>query len=547
DGCHTCGMSEAGLYCELAPSLAVQRRMAVQRMDGPAPLRPVVGDGPSRGMPAHREPVPETSPCSLQCPLGICIPAYVGAIAAGEPERALKAVTLRAALPSVCSHICHRPCESACVHHERGAQPIAVNELKRYLTERLPSPSPQPQEAPKGPKVAVVGAGPAGLAAARELVRRGYAPTLFDSRERPGGMLEYAIPEHRLPREVLRRDIATVLADGVKFEGGTRLGEGLTLAGLRERGFGAVLLALGAQRATRPPIPGADAAHATDALSFLAEPPSLTGQRVVVVGGGDVAIDAARVSLRRGASSVTLVFPEAEAQMAAAEDTVQAARAEGVVLCAGRAAVEVRERGLVAGRVVGFRRGAEGAVGWDRVEGAEELPATLVIFATGQRPALEGIELPEGLVHPAGRLVGDDEGRTAVPWLFVAGDVATGASTVTAAMAAGVRAAYAIDELLVGGAPLRKPAAPPPRKPVHRPSSSKVGSGPRPVLTAEEALEEAQRCFLCGMCRNCNTCVELLGCPAIGREGSLGTPHILSEACSSCGACVQACPNGAIG
>jgi indolepyruvate ferredoxin oxidoreductase alpha subunit len=605
DKCHTCGMSEAGLYCELAPSLAVQRRMAAQRVDGPAPLALVTGSSPSRGMPAAREKVPETSPCSVECPIGICIPAYVGAIAAGEPERALQTVALRAALPSVCSHICHRPCEAACIHVESGGRPIAVNELKRYLTERHPAAAIAPREPPKGPTVAVVGAGPAGLAAARELVRRGYAPTLFDARPRPGGMLEYAIPEHRLPRSVLRGDIAAVLAEGVRFEGGARLGDGLSLAQLKDRGFGAVLLALGAQRATRPPIPGADSKHVTDALAFLAEPTSLSGHQVVVVGGGDVAVDAARVALRQGAASACLVFPEPEGHMAAARDSVQAARDDGVTLFPGHVVVQVNAQSVATGVVVGFKRGAEGKVSWDAVEAADELLATSVIFATGQRPALEGLDLPAGLAQPSGRLGADDFGRTAAPWLFACGDVATGPTNVTAAMASGARAAYAIDEFFLGHAPEKKPAAPPPRKhgagaampharsesagaysdadsgraqsagaesgrvrpvrgelggayPVHperRPQAEVEGriihrplsNSAAPALTHAEALAEAQRCFLCGMCRNCNTCVELLGCPAISRDGRDSRPHILDEACNVCGACVQACPNGAIG
>ena len=614
--CHTCGMSEAGLHCGLEPSVAVQRRMAVQRAGGPVALPAITGEGPSRGMVA-REKVPETSPCSLECPLGICIPAYVGAIAANEPERALQAVALRAALPSVCSHICHRPCESVCVLTESGGRSVAINELKRFLTERgQPGLSGRAVAAQRAGSVtvAVVGAGPAGLAAARELARRGYAPTLFDARARPGGMLEYAVPEYRLPRHVLRRDIDAVLAEGVKFEGGKRLGTDFSLADLRQRGFGAVLLALGAQRATRPAVPGAAAEHATDALAFLAAPPALKGERVVVVGGGDVAVDAARVAVRQGAESVTLIFPEPEAQMAAARDCVEGARAEGVALAAGQAVVEVRPGGVAAGRVVGFARGAEGAVRWDRVEDVREVAATRVIFATGQRPVLEGLDLPAGLIRGQERLAGDELGRTELPWLFVAGDAVTGPSTVTDAMAAGVLAAYAVDERLAADrASVRPPAVPPRRAGRAHPEKSgrsEAGlgsyeqgsresgldfarperksvvqgeesgfvagdermrlagrpermpltpsgvegrpgsSGPRQdspgrVLTQAEAVAEAQRCFLCGMCRNCNTCVELLGCPAITR-GDDGAPRILPESCTVCGACLQACPNGAI-
>jgi pyruvate/2-oxoacid:ferredoxin oxidoreductase beta subunit len=324
--CHTCGMLEAGLHCGIAPSLAAQRRVAAQRA--------------VHGMGRRGEPMPRTSPCSLECPVGICIPAYVGAISAGEPERAFAAVSLRAALPSVCSHVCHRPCEDACVRAADG-HAVAVNALKRYLTERhypvVESRRPKEDATP----VAVVGAGPAGLAAARELARRGYFPTLFDARERAGGMLEYAIPDYRLPREVLRRDVAAVFAEGVRFEGGRRLGKNLSLAELRQRGFPAIVLALGAARGSRPELPGASLPGTGEALEFLAAPPEVRGERVVVLGGGDVGIDVARTAIRGGAAGVTVVFPEPEGEMAAAPDAAASARAENVVFVPAAAVIAV--------------------------------------------------------------------------------------------------------------------------------------------------------------------------------------------------------------
>ena len=529
--CRTCGMSDAGLFCGLEPDPRVQRRVAVQRGDA----------GP---------PEPTTSPCSLECPLGICIPAYVGAIAAGEPERAFAAVALRAALPSVCSHVCHRPCEAACVR----ADPIQVNALKRYVTER-PRPAATPRPPPPGPRVAIVGAGPAGLAAARELVRRGYAPTLFDSHAEPGGMLRYAIPEHRLPRDVLKRDIDAVLAEGVAIEGGVRLGRDVTLSDLCQMGFAATLLALGAQQGSRLDIPGARWSGATDALTFLADSPALDGDRVVVLGGGDVAIDAARVAVRSGAGPVTLVFPEAEEQMAAAPDTVALARAEGIHLLAGRTALGIApsadgaSASVRLGCVEGFARTAEGGVRFDSVTPEREIEASRIIFATGQCTDLAGMDVPSGLTGHAGLLAADAYGRTSVAGLFVAGDVATGPSTVTAAMAAGVRAAWAIDVSLTdvspsGGHEVPGPSAPPPRPPLRR----HVSELPAAPLSEAQARAEAERCRLCGLCGLCTACTDLLGCPAIVRDGA--TPdaraQILATECTACGVCVQLCPNRAI-
>jgi len=523
--CHTCGMSEAGLYCELPASTRVQKRMAVQHT--PAALG---------------KDVPRTSPCSLECPLGICIPAYVGAIAAGEPDRALAAVELRAALPSVCSHICHRPCEQVCVHAEAGGESIAINALKRHLTERSPKP-PQPRPAPGGAKVAIVGAGPAGLAAARELVKRGYAPTLFDARERPGGMLEYAVPDYRLPRQVLRRDVETVLALGVAFEGGRRLGRDFTLESLRERGFEAVLLALGAQRGRRPSLPGADLHGVGDALAFLEQPPACPHERVLVVGGGDVGIDVARTAMRNGAASVTLAFPEPESEMTGARDTVLLATAEGVRLRSGVAVTALEGDGTIRraklAEARGFQRTAKG-VTFEVGAPAGTLEVDRVLFATGQQSELSGV--PAALARD-GWLAADVHGRTATPWLFAAGDVVSGPSTVTAAMAAGVRAAFGIDSHLAKGRAVAPCAAPPPRERraharAHRPDDLRV-------LDAAAARAEASRCLLCGLCANCETCVELLACPAIARDD--GMPRIVDELCVSCGACVDTCPNPAIG
>ncbi|MBI3183567.1 MAG: FAD-dependent oxidoreductase [Myxococcales bacterium] len=577
--CHTCGMIEAGLSCGLEPSVEVQRRVAEQRAAHPAP----------------ELAAPSISPCSLACPLGICVPAYVGAVAAGDPGRALQAVTLRAALPSVCSHLCHRPCEDSCVRAPPD-RPVAVNALKRYLTERhlsadrtcvgapprenppatprvdsartSPQKGDEPSFGPHGTTsdassragrparngsspastgVAVIGAGPAGLAAARELVRRGRAATIFDARQAAGGMLEHAVPEYRLPREVLRRDVASVLAEGVRFEPGVCLGRDVTLESLRRKGFQAILLALGAQRALGLSIPGAGLAGVQDALAFLSAPGRILGEHVVVLGGGDVAVDLARVALRGGAASAALAFPEPEGEMAAAPDAVAQARAEGVRLLPGRiaAALEGTDavRAVALSRVIGFERGG-GGVHWQRLEPAERLAVTRIFFAVGQRLDIEGLQLPSELVTSTGWLAADECGRTAWADVFAAGDAVSGPSTVTQAMAFAVRAAWAIDAFLAQGGHVSPPSAPPLRP---RPPRRVANGGPRgEPLDSLAAAAEASRCYLCGMCGNCRSCVELLGCPAIAR-GEDGRPRIIGESCNACGACVQACPSQAIG
>lgn len=525
--CHTCGMAEAGLHCGLEPSTASQWQLVRQRALHPA----------------SKVDVPRTSSCAVECPVGICIPAYVGAMAAGEPERALAAVRLRTALPSACAYVCHRPCETVCVRAAED-RPVAVNRIKRWLADHhLPEPGAG-KPAPAGPRIAIVGAGPAGLAAARDLVARGLAPVLLDARERPGGMLEWAVPEYRMPREALRRDIGLVLAEGVAFRGGVKLGRDMSLEGLREEGFAAVLLATGTPLAPRLPIPGADLPAAADALAFLAEDGRIDGADVVVVGGGDVAVDCARLALRRGARAALLVCPEPRDDMRAAPDAVLAALDEGARLLDGRAALAFDGRTLRIAAIRGFRR--EGLrVAWEGLGAAEAVSASRIVFATGLAADVASLGLPANLALSGGFIVADGHGRTAVPWLFAAGDVTLGPSTVTEALASGVRAAFAIHERLAAGAAVPPPAAPPrrPRPAVH------VHATPEPdvLRTADAARSEAARCFLCGLCGNCNSCVELHACPAIGRSGPGTVPFIDPVLCTSCGGCVQICPSGAIG
>jgi indolepyruvate ferredoxin oxidoreductase alpha subunit len=588
--CHTCGMAEAGLHCELPPTRKIQKQLAVQHLGlrrnevpvrgggalvstsavlpgnglGQHSARLMAPEGPSSAHPTRlATEIPRTSPCSLECPLGICIPAYIGAIAADEPERAFAAVELRAALPSVCSHICHRPCESSCVVAQAGEAPVAINALKRYLTERVErgaprfgnEASPSAHSASSAPaRVAIIGAGPAGLAAARELVRRGYAPTLFEARQRAGGMLEYAVPDYRLPRAVLRKEIDALVGSGMRLESGKRLGRDVSLDDLRKRGFKAVLLALGAQRGVRPKLEGVGWKGVGEALPFLESPPSCAGEAVLILGGGDVAIDVARTAMRLGASSARLVFPEPRAEMAAAPDAVALAMSEGVTLTPGSVALGfvADERGRVVsarlGTVIGFERvtalDGRSRARWGGTTSEATAVASRVVLATGQSSDLAGLDLPDSVVTPEGWLAADENGRTVVPWLFAAGDIVSGPSTVTAAMAAAVRSAWAIDTYLSEGTrEVAKPAAPPPRRRVsHSDRTSALLEGV--VLSRAEATVAAERCQLCGLCQNCNTCVEVLACPAITREG--GRPRVLKELCVSCEACVQTCPNGAL-
>ena len=549
--CRTCGRESRGLRCEQPVTEGWQRVLARARALWP--------------LDEH----PEQAPCSERCPLSLCIQGYVGHIAAGEYAEALGYIAGRVALPETVCRVCHRPCESSCVRSD-GA--VAINDLKRFVVQWAGSARPEllrPELEPaSGHRVAVVGAGPAGLAAASELAQRGHAVTLYDAATRPGGLLAHGIPAFRLPPDALKRDIDRILAMGVDFRGGQAFGAQLTAIGLLGEGFSAVCLALGAQRPHALAIEGAGAAgtpRLVSGLSWLTglnnragsgEPDaSIVNQRVVVIGGGNAAVDAARSALRLGAASVAIACLECRDAMPALPEEIDAAHTEGVVVHAAFRPASVAEGALVLESLD---------------DGAElRLAADLVIVAIGQRP--DGDALVAGLDGPnldgEGCLAVDPATcATADSRIFAAGDLTAGERTVTAAIASGQRAAWAMDRQLRGeGAANRRP--PPARATRPSPLPAVALLAPRARHAPQElslerrragfdevavafdeaaAQAEAARCLLCGRCGVCRSCIDLLGCPGFKVEGD-GQIAIEASLCSGCGVCAELCPSGAIG
>jgi len=578
--CRSCGREGCGMRCDLGPSEGHQRHMARSRA--------LERGGAERG--CERAPV---APCAERCPLGLCVQGYAGHIAAGQYERALELIMSRCPLPDSVCRVCHRPCEPVCVRGELD-EPVAINDLKRFVMDWAaahPAASyDPPREEPNGRAVAVVGAGPAGLAAAHELALRGYAVTLFDANDEPGGLLLTGIPGFRLPRAALRRDVARILALGATFRGGVQLGRELELSELLGDGFDAVFLAVGAQRALELALEDLDAGGAeseagaqrgaprvVDALAYLAAGDRAPrAERVVVVGGGNAALDAARSARRRGARSVVVAYRRGRDEMPALADEVAAAAPEGIELCTHLAAVALRrgdQAGLVCQRTEPGAPDASGRRAPRPVPGSETLiPADLVIAAVGQVPALD-FTAPNGRqLEPdrAGGLRVDPEtGRTSHPRVFAGGDLVPGARTVTDAIAAGQRAAWGIDRALRGASAAdRRPPPPRPadwpgagafrhavprrevRTPRARPTELDAAgrtSGFDEVvasLSEAQARTEAARCAVCGQCGNCRACIDLFGCPAFfEEEGRIGIDALL---CNSCGVCADFCPNQAI-
>jgi len=542
--CATCGRDAVGLRCDQCVTTAYEQQLvrsrAVQIRDATSPW-------------------PETAPCGDACPLSLCIQGYANHIAAGQYAEALGHIMVRTPLPESVCRVCDRPCERVCVRAGVD-ESVAINDLKRFVVEWAAAqsewPWQPPQEARTGHSVAVVGAGPAGLAAAWDLRLRGHDVVLFDAADRPGGILAHAIPEYRLPRAALERDIQRLLGFGVAFVGGMALGRDRSLTDLLDD-FEAIFLAVGLRRGRRLEIIGAEvdgAPSVIDAISYLerVRAGAEDGQHghVVVVGGGNAAVDAARTALRLGAESVSMACIEARAQMPALPEEIVAAEREGIAIHPALTPARLLPR----------------AIAFVPVDGGSEVrfKANRVIAAIGQEPDRAFLHGgPELVLGPDGTIDVDAEtGRTSHERIFAGGDIAGRKRTVTGAMARGLRAAWAIDRLLHGQPGRRLPPLLPrndfePRSPVltrhlsrrHPPElepRARAGAFVEVVgvFGEAEARAEAARCLICGNCGNCRSCVDLFGCPGLTIRGEKAV--IEPGLCTGCGVCAQLCANGAI-
>jgi NADPH-dependent glutamate synthase beta subunit-like oxidoreductase/Pyruvate/2-oxoacid:ferredoxin oxidoreductase delta subunit len=401
------------------------------------------------------------APCQEACPAGTDAGRYVGLIGQGRYDEAYAVAAEVNPFPSVCGWICTAPCEAAC---RRGVldEPIAIRTLKRFAAEHGTLPKVPAPSVKRAEKVAIVGGGPAGMAAAYYLARLGYPVTVMEAMPIPGGMMAIGIPEYRLPREVLQEEIRRILDLGVELRLDTAMGRDFALPDLERQGFRAIFLATGASKSRRLGVPGDEMSAVIPATRFLkevnlGEHPRLSGD-VIVVGGGSTAMDAARSARRSGAASVTIVYRRGRRDMPAQEEEIEAAEREGIAIIEGLAPSEVvgRDGAVVALRGAVQRPGAgptEGArQAWEPTGETRELPASAILVAIGEEP--DPSILPEG----AGIEVSGWAGIVADPrtlatgraGIFAGGDVVSGPRTIIEAVAAGRRAAASIHEYLAG-------------------------------------------------------------------------------------------------
>lgn len=404
--------------------------------------------------------------CVGACPVGLQIPDFIAKVAEGDIDAAAEIISRDSSLPAVCGRVCPQEtqCEGSCILGIKG-EPVAIGKLERFVADHQSS-AVKPSVAANGPKVAVVGSGPAGLACASDLAKWGYDVTIFEALHKAGGVLVYGIPEFRLPKDtVLKREIEAVKALGVKIETDVIVGRTVTIDSLLDdEGFKAVFVGSGAGLPKFMGIPGENLCGVFSANEFLTRnnlmmafredylTPIHTGKRVCVVGGGNVAMDAARTALRLGAD-VHIVYRRTEAELPARKEEVHHAEQEGIIFDMLTNPVEVigDEKGWVkALKCIRMELGEPDASGRRRpvaVPGSEfEIPTDTVIMALGTSPNPLISSTTEGLeTNSHGCLVADEQGATTRKGVFAGGDAVTGAATVILAMGAGRTAAKAID------------------------------------------------------------------------------------------------------
>ncbi len=518
-----------------------------------------------------------SAPCKARCPVHIDVPGYLNAIAEGRFTDALETVLERNPFPSVCGRVCLHPCEEGCRRCLLD-EPVAIARLKRAAADFGAYPSAHP-DLSRPESIGIVGGGPAGMTAAHDLAQKGFRVTVYEAKPALGGMMRYGIPNYRLPDYALDRDLAYILGFGVEVHTGARIGEDVTVEELREA-HDAVLVAVGLQESRMLPIPGADASNVYAALPFLETSAKgehvEVGRRVVVVGGGNVAMDVARTALRHGATWARVVCLESPEEMPASEEEIAEARQEGVTIsCSwapeaiigsgGPSALQVKRCSAV------FDANGRFAPTFDESV-VETFEADTIVFAIGQGAAVEDLGLP---LDERGNIRVDKESlRTPIEGVYATGDVITGPTKIIDAIASGRKAAAVImkdlsgdasrleeleeDSTVVGDVPEQMASRIQTRRRIrmeHLEYFESVKSFAEFELgyTEYEAAREAQRCLSCSTgarlskekCASCLTCLRVCphGVPGVKMGGYL---YFDADACHACGACASQCPAQAI-
>jgi len=533
DKCTGCG--ECALVCPVELPSSFDEGLAPRK----AIFRPFAQAYPS----AFSIDKADRAPCVITCPAHVNAQGYIALISQGKYKEALQLIREKIPLPGVIGRICPHPCEAACT---RGSldEPLAICGLKRFAADRAADELPQPEIEKKQDKVAIIGSGPAGLSAAYYLALEGYRVTIFEALPVAGGMLSVGIPAYRLPRDILEHEIQAIENLGVEIKNNTPIGRELSLTDLTGQGYKATFISVGAHRGLRLGIPGEDASGVIDGVTFLREVnlgkrTELQGH-IAIIGGGDVAVDAARSAIRLGANKVSILYRRSRAEMPARDEEIEAALTEGVEIHYLVAPVEACcDNGRLTGvRCIRTELGTPDASGRRRpvpIQGSEfDLSIDTLLPAIGQAPDVSlvegsGIETTEGGTIAADPLTLE----TNLPGIFAVGDAITGPGIAIEAIAAGSRAATSIHRYLKGEdmragrtvdekkpEPMEPPADHPYRPRVKMPAltvKDRYGNFNEIELglTEEMAVQEAARCLNCGVCSECMQCLAACEAGAI--------------------------------
>ena len=547
DVCTSCGR------CQAECSVEVTSLLRGQKITHSAIHTPLLG---AKAVPsAYVIDKNEFAPCHVACPLGINVQGFVSLLANGKTDKALALINEAAPLAGILGRVCRHPCEDSCNRVEVDS-PVFIRALHHYAADNALGSIKYSRNFPAGSregKIAIVGSGPAGLTAAWELTRRGYSPAVFESHGVIGGMLATGIPRFRLPREVREREIEAIKNLGIDIRTGITVGRDVTFAYLKERGYRAFFLSIGAQRNNKLNIPGEDLEGVVDCMSLLLtlnlKVDTFVGLNVVVIGDGNTAIDSARAANRKNEGTVKILSWTIPEEITAVKEQVEEALQERVLIEYRTLPVEILGD---RGRVVGIRCQRTKlteeimANGRHRPEPIPDtdfvIDADHIVVAVGQSPNASQLNMESLVIDSNTGVIQVDPLtiETSIPGVFAGGDCVTGPNNVVEAMAAGLRAAESIDRYMQGQALKVGRSLEPPetakvdieiievspyeraRMPVIHPrkrmnSFEETTTG----LSAEAARRESQRCLNCALCSQCMECTRVCELGAVSHNESI--------------------------